>query len=101
MDLLILWDALPRPVKQWVAFIWGVIAIVAFPTIGYFSGLACEEWNIDGLSQSPGITREMARQETWDWSQIWFITGLIIGLIFLIIGLVYLLTPEKKHSAWE
>lgn len=101
MDFWMIWDLIPRRVRQWILFIIGLIALPGLPILGVVGGGDCERWNIEGLSQSQGITPEMARDMTWNWSQIGLWIGLVLGVIFFFVGLIYFVTPEKKRSVWR
>ncbi len=100
-DFWMWWDMIPRRVRQWMLLIWGIIALIGLPVLGVVAGADIERWNIEGLAQSPGITPEMARAETWNWSQILFISGLVAGIIFFLIGIIYFFSREEKKSVWR
>lgn len=91
------WDMIPRRVRQWMLLLFGIVAVIGLPILGVIVGADMERWNIEGLSQSPGISPAEARAETWNWSQIWLITGLVVGASFFLVGIVYFFSREDKE----
>lgn len=101
MDFWIFWDMIPRPVRRWVLLIFGIVCLVTLPIIGYIAGVDCEQWNIEGLSRTASISEEMAREQTWDWSTIWTLSGLVVGGGIFLFGVLYFAAPVKKEKLWR